>query len=111
MARLIVIKNSVECNTKSKINPTREIIIPDNVGFRLPNLDTIKPVPTALRCDPNWSHLMRSCCLSCRALMKQRQRVPNGTDVHWSVSKWYIDINSHTASQFERVHMHEAILW
>ena len=53
MARLIVIKNSVECNTKSKINPTREIIIPDNVGFRLLNLDTIKPVPTALRCDPN----------------------------------------------------------
>ena len=53
MARLIVIKNSIECNTKSKINPTREIIIPDNVGFRLPNLDTIKPVPTALRCDPN----------------------------------------------------------
>ena len=53
MARLIVIKNSVECNTKSKINPTRETIIPDNVGFRLPNLDTIKPVPTALRCDPN----------------------------------------------------------
>ena len=53
MARLIVIKNSVECNTKSKINPTREIIIPDNVGFRLPNLDTIKPVSTALRCDPN----------------------------------------------------------
>jgi hypothetical protein len=43
MARLIVIKNSVECATKSKTNPTIEIIIPDNVGFRLPNLETIKP--------------------------------------------------------------------
>jgi hypothetical protein len=41
MARLIVIKISAECNTKSKLNPTIQIIIPDNVGFRLLNLDII----------------------------------------------------------------------
>ena len=35
--------------------------------------------------------------------MKQRLRVPNGTDAHWSVSKLYIGINSPmVASQFER---------
>jgi hypothetical protein len=48
--------------------------------------------------------------------MKQRQRVPSGTDVHWSVSKWNIDINLlaclHMPSEFERAYTrHKAILW
>ena len=37
--------------------------------------------------------------------MKQRQRVPSGIDVHWSVSKWDIGINSPTASQCEQAHI------
>ena len=39
----IVIKNSVECDTKRKKNPAIDIIIPDMVGLWLPNFDTMKP--------------------------------------------------------------------
>jgi hypothetical protein len=41
--------------------------------------------------------------------MKQRQRVPSGTDAHWSVSKWYIGINSPTALSLNEHTWHEAI--
>src|SRR6187200_2891024 len=42
-------------------------------------------------CLTMWSvprrHMMRSCWLSCKAPMKQRQHVPNGIGMHWSVSE------------------------
>ena len=41
-ARQIVIKISVECDTKRKKNPAIDIIIPDMVGLWLPNFDTMK---------------------------------------------------------------------
>lgn len=34
------------------------------------------------------THLIRYCCLSCRVVMKQKQCVPSGIVIHWSVSRW-----------------------
>ena len=42
-AREIVIKNSVECDRKTKKNPAIDSIIPNTVGSWLPNFDTMKP--------------------------------------------------------------------